>query len=150
MPMKFLSSVVICIAALLLFSQPVYANVTYGYEYGHTQEKGVLIDPLWDNVNNIRLGLTFSGNIANVSGAITGITGTTQISATFTLERQNANGTFSYVASWSTNANGRILTFSESRSPVTTSGNTYRLRVTAGVTRNGITEFISDSVTNRN
>ena len=104
----------------------------------------VLVTPQWINTNEIRLDLRFAGGNAECTGRITGLTGTSGITATFLLERRNSNGAYSFVRSWSVSATGRHLTFFGTN-PVS-SGFTYRLSVIAEVTRNGFAETVSTSV----
>jgi len=105
------------------------------------------IEPFWQNAATIALNMTFSGGAVNSSGAVTGQVGTTGITAFFTLHRQNANGTFSLVYSWSaTNGDTAMILLSSRTTPNQTAG-TFRLSVNAGVTRNGWTEIVSESHT---
>lgn len=148
--MKHLKPVVFLVLALVLVAQPMTVRAVLNDESKQVMEF-VPIAPFWQNVQHIVLDLQFTGSTAECSGVVRGNSGTTRITATFTLERQNANGTWSSVASWSESADDSLLTFSASHSSVTTTGNTtYRLRVTALVTRNGVTEVATFSVTNRN
>jgi hypothetical protein len=100
------------------------------------------IMPAWANVNSISLSLQFSSNTASCTGSVIGNPGTTKITATFYLERKNANGTFTVVKEWpNQTSNSSILTFSGTHPVI--SGVTYRLRCDAVVTRNGINEPVS-------
>lgn len=148
--MKYLKPVVAVFLALCMMVVPLPVNAALGD--ASTQEMEIApVVPLWLNVQDIALNLRFSGNTAHCSANIIGFVGTTRIIATFFLERQNNDNSFSVVNSWSERVYGRRLTFSASHSPVTTTGNTtYRLRVTALVTRNNVTEVVTASVTNRN
>jgi hypothetical protein len=99
------------------------------------------ITPYWSNVSAISQYLTFSGGNANCVTNIYGMSGTTKIVATFILQRVNAGGSLTTIATWSNiTANSDILPWSGSY-PVT-SGYTYRLTVNAAVTK-GTTENVS-------
>lgn len=102
------------------------------------------IQPLWSNVSTVSLGLNYSNSTANWTGAILGQPGTTKITATYTLSLKNANGTYTALKSWSDSTNSDLLYSSGSYSTVS-SGNTYRISVTANVTRNGSIETVTDS-----
>lgn len=102
----------------------------------------IAIMPLWANTSDISLSLSFSSGTAMCSGLIIGKPGTTKINATFYLQIKNMNGTFSTVKTWSgLTSNNVFLTFSGTNS--VTSGQTYRLRCDAIITRNGSTETVS-------
>jgi hypothetical protein len=58
------------------------------------------------------------------------------------LYRKNANNTYTYVDTWSDSVNGTSLTITGSHAA--TAG-TYKLTVTATVTRNGTAESVSNS-----
>ncbi|MCL2320990.1 MAG: hypothetical protein FWC47_02660 [Oscillospiraceae bacterium] len=104
----------------------------------------VPITPLWTNVNNITLGLSFNSGQATCTGVIRGITGTTKINATFYLERSSSYG-WTLVKSWSVSSMSSTLSFSDNCA--VTSG-VYQLRVVADVTANGLTEQVSTSYQN--
>ena len=105
------------------------------------------IDPFWTNTASIRLDMNLSnGNIIS-NGSVTGQNGTTGISATFTLSRQNANGTFTVVDTWSATHGASTMILTSSRTTAGQSAGTYRLSVTSRVTRNGTTETVSESHT---
>jgi hypothetical protein len=108
---------------------------------------GAGISPMFINVMRVDLGLTFSGTTANCSGVIEALPGTSEITATFTLQRRESNGTYTNIRHWVQGADGNVLRFSGTH-PITT-GHTYRLSMTARVIRNGVFEFISDRVENR-
>ena len=98
----------------------------------------------WANASRVAVDLSFDGGKAECTGIVYGKSGTTKISATFTLERKNANGTYTHVTSWYTSTSGLSLNFFEATS--VSSGYTYRLKVSASVTCNGTTETVSTSV----
>jgi hypothetical protein len=73
---------------------------------------------------------------------VTGVSGTTRITATVYLQRKPVNGTYTTIKTWSgLSSNNLIFSFSDTH-PVT-SGFTYRLRLDATVTRNGTSESIT-------
>lgn len=103
--------------------------------------------PFWTNVSSVTAALSFSGSAANgysanCTGRIIGLSGTTHIAAAITLYRKNANNTYTYVDTWSDSVNGTSLTITGSHAA--TAG-TYKLTVTATVTRNGTAESVSNS-----
>jgi hypothetical protein len=105
----------------------------------------IAIQPFWTNTSNVNVVLSISGTTANCSAIVEGYSGTTKIVADVTLERKAANGTYTTVKTWTNqSANGSRLLFDESYS--VTSGYTYRLTVSAKVTRNGTTETASNWV----
>lgn len=103
----------------------------------------VPITPQWTNTNDVKLDLYFVNGKAECVGIINGISGTSNISATFKLERKGLLG-WSLVNSWSKSSKGESLSFFETNAVV--KGYTYRLSVTAKVTGNGITETVNTSV----
>lgn len=122
----------ILVAVLLMFSVvPITAQAA----------APVGIMPLWTNTFSASASLQISSGTASCSGSVIGFSGTTRITATFTLERKNTNGTFSAVKTWSgLSSNSATLTFSGTH---TVSSGTYRLKGTAVVTRNGTSETVT-------
>lgn len=100
------------------------------------------ITPQWTNTNNIWLDLYFDDNQAECSGIIAGVSGTSSITATFKLERKSILG-WSLEKSWDKSSNTDTLTFYGADA---VSKGTYRLSVTAKVTKDGKTETVSTSV----
>lgn len=103
----------------------------------------VPITPQWENTNDVKLDLYFINGKVECVGVINGISGTSNISATFKLERKGLLG-WSLENSWSTSSKGTSLSFYET--DAVAKGYTYRLSVTAEVTRNGVTETVNTSV----
>lgn len=101
-------------------------------------ENVILRQLRWSNVNSISAVVSFSDNTAECYSSIVGVSGTTNISATFTLERK-VNGSFTSVKSWTQTASS-VLTFTESYA--VTKGYTYRLSVSANILRNGNSEKV--------
>jgi hypothetical protein len=105
------------------------------------------ISPMYTNVSYVNMNLTFSGTTANCSSTIQGLSGTTSITATYTLQRKETNGSYTTLKTWTPSASGMTLRLNETHT--VTSGYTYRLSVTASVTRNGTTETVSNWVENK-
>lgn len=101
------------------------------------------ITPQWTNTNDVVLDLYFANGKAECVGIINGISGTSNISATFRLERKGLLG-WSLENSWIKSSKGESLSFFETKA--VTKGYIYRLSVTAKVTRNGVTETVNTSV----
>jgi len=101
------------------------------------------IAPFWDNVNNISLSMGYRGDAIGCSGIIRAATGSTSISATFTLARRTVFGTWTTVETWTASSNSSLLTWSGSAPG--SRGITYRLSVTATVVRNGVSETVTTS-----
>ena len=101
------------------------------------------ISPKWVNTNDITLDLYFDSGEACCSGMIRALSGTTRINATFKLERKNSSG-WAFEESWSQSSNTNSLSFYDTEA--VSLGYTYRLSVTADVTRYGETETVSTSV----
>ena len=102
----------------------------------------VEFQPFWDTSTRVSPMLSGSGNTAFANVTITGRPGTTQILATITLSRVAPNGSLTTVRTWA-NQGVSGSHFSFSGSNAVTSGNTYRLTVSANVTRDGVTEHVS-------
>lgn len=145
MPMKIARPVAIVLAATLLLSQNVHAAQESSHL--HILPFAFEITPMWVNTNDVKLELGFANGSAQCTGRVTGNIGTSKITATFILERKNSNGTYSFEKSWSESVNGRTLTFSDTYA--VTKGYTYRLSVTATVTKDEVTETISTNVESR-
>ena len=110
-----------------------------------TQDIGteISIAPLWENTNDVKLDLYFANGNAECVGIINGISGTSNISATFKLERKGLLG-WSLEKSWNKSSKSDSLSFFET--DAVAKGYTYRLSVAAKVTRNGVTETVNTSV----
>ena len=95
------------------------------------------------NISSITVTLTITSGTATCKGTIVGFAGTTKISATYTLQRKPAGGSYSDYKPWPPKTvYGPALTFSETQS--VPSGYTYRLKCDAIVTRNGIDEKVTE------
>lgn len=97
--------------------------------------------PYWQHTKSAKVAVSFSSGTAYVSGLVEGFTGTNKIHATFTLEKKNANGSYTNVAIWSSPLTyGDTLAFSDQ---CAVSRGNFRVSVNANVTRNGTTENVS-------
>lgn len=120
---------------------PVFAEVSPKVVQGVGVETP--ITPIWDNTNDVVLDLYFANDKAECVGIVNGISGTSNISATFKLERKRLFG-WSLEKSWSKSSRGESLSFFGTDDVA--KGYTYRLSVTAKVTVNGVTETVNTSV----
>jgi len=111
---------------------------------GLVSSAGQIVPFRWTNTDSITVGLSFTGTTANCTARIIGMPGTTRIAATVTLERLDG-GVYRQEKSWTQSVSGERLDFSQTHS--VTRGFTYRLTVTADVTRNGQTETVTASTT---
>jgi hypothetical protein len=100
------------------------------------------ISPMWDNTSSLKLNLYFTGDNAECVGIIKGVSGTSNISTTFILERKGLFG-WTLENSWTENVNGESLSFYRIK---TVTKGTYRLSVTAKITVDGVTETVNASV----
>lgn len=95
---------------------------------GASINNGNIITPFWTNTSSVTVSISFSG--------------TTKITADFVLERKNSNGTYTVVKTFPTKTtNSASLRFSDTAT--ITTGYTYRLSLSATVTRNGTNETVS-------
>ncbi|MCL2627086.1 MAG: hypothetical protein FWD44_00100 [Oscillospiraceae bacterium] len=99
------------------------------------------IQPLWSNLRVLELHTSRSNNTVTSSTTVIGQSGTTRISASYTLEKWE-NYRYQPVDSWSASSNSASLL--NTRTTPNCSAGTYRLRVTVTVTRNGTIETVSD------
>ena len=155
MKQKVLAAILFVCVTIGVIGSPVAAAVDD--EYGWTGvQVPVMADlevmpgyieiaPLWEIISTLRLDMSFNNGVITSNGSVSGRAGTTSISATYTLERQQANGTFQRVDSWSANSNSMILTSSRTTSNMIRG--TYRLSVTVTATRNGVVETASETLT---
>jgi hypothetical protein len=98
----------------------------------------------WANTKSIALSMDYANNAVNWGVIIKGNTGTS-ITATVTLSKQNANGTYTEVGTWP-NLSSATATLGASGSYSGAKG-TYKLSVSGTVTDSaGVKEDISDSL----
>lgn len=133
---KYMAMIMAVIFAISL-QVPVMARDSYDAAVQY-----IPIQPLWQNVSHAAATLTISGTASQCDTAIIGLSGTSRITATMTLERVSGNNVLWYT-SWTRTVNSSMLVMNESAT--VTSNGTYRLRVDATVVRNGVTEYISIS-----
>jgi hypothetical protein len=131
------------LVGMLLFTQGITANAQTLPNVLQGTESAVSISPQWTNVNDITLDLYFEDGEAGCSGKIRALSGTTKISAVFTLERKSGTS-WILEKTWSQSSNTNSLSFFGT--DAVAAGYTYRLSVTADVTRNGVVETVSTSV----
>lgn len=122
-------------------SIPVFAEVSPNVVQGVGAETPITL--MWENTNDVGLDLYFTNGEAECVGIINGISGTSNISATFKLERKGLFG-WSLLNSWSKSSRGESLSFFET--DAVAKGYTYRLSITAKVTANEVTETVNTSV----
>ena len=109
------------------------------------QVEMVCFQPFWDNVDSISAALSATDGVATGAVIIRAKPGTTDINATITLSRVNANGSLTTVRTWpNQTVAGTTLMFSDTHNLA--SGGKHRLTVSARVTRNGTTETVSSWV----
>jgi len=140
--MKAKAFVAVASVMISLLIAPLQASALLSQpnELGH---EIVDVAPHWENVSDISITLSSSNNTASTNVSIFGRAGTTSINATITLSRVNSNGTLTTVRTWS-NQSSQNSTFTFSGTHAITSGNTYRISVSATVIRNGVSETVSD------
>ena len=97
------------------------------------------ITPYWTNTSSISCNLTFSGKTATCTGNINGYSGAT-ISGTLTLYKKNGSS-WDYITSWDKSSTIASLNMSEKYT--VNSAGTYKVILTGKVTRNGTTENVS-------
>lgn len=131
---KSLVTAIVSICLIFSMSVPAVAFASEG---------GNIYQPQWENVSSVRLTMDYSGGSVNWTGEITGHSGVTSISATFTLARQNSSGQYEYVDSWTASSAKAYLYKAASK---TTARGTYRLSVSATVKGSSGTETVTDSL----
>lgn len=131
------------LVGMLFLSQSISAYAQMLPNSFQGTEGDVSVSPQWTNVNDITLDLYFENGEAGCSGKIRALSGSTKISATFKLERKISSG-WAFEKSWSQSSSTNSLSFFGT--DAVSSGYTYRLSVTADVTRSGVTETVSTSV----
>jgi hypothetical protein len=88
------------------------------------------------------MSLSFAPNQATCTLTVIGNPGTEEISATFYLQKENSNGSFSNLKTWTgLYTEGRILTFSDTY-PVSLN-ETYRLKCDVVATKDGVAESVT-------
>lgn len=135
---KRLIAAALCCLCLLGSAQAASAVA-----YASDQQEG--IQPFWTTLSTIILSMTYSGGQVNWGGSISGNSNVVSISTTYTLEKRNSNGSYSFVDDW--NDSG-AATYLDSSGSKTTAKGTYRLTVDiTAVTSSGAVETASNSLT---
>lgn len=129
------------ILALLLAVSLIFAAGVPAFAEAKPLNKDSGAHILWVNTDTATVTLNFSGDRADCSSIIHAKDGTTKITATALLKRVNSNGTTTVKAWTGLSASGDTFYFDQSY--YVASGYTYELEIDAGVTRNGVTEYIS-------
>lgn len=129
---KRLTAAIVCVCVMLgMMHIPTVAATSF-----------LDIAPMWVNTSDISLGLYYESGTVKWNSSIVGEPNTTKITATFTLYKKNANGTYTSLGTWDASSTTLRLTASGS---ATGSAGTYKISVTAKVTRNGTTETVDNS-----
>lgn len=102
------------------------------------------IQPFWVNVANVSLSMSYSSGKINWVGQIKGLSGTNSIVASYTLEKKGSNGGYTFVDSWQNLKSSSSILISNGSTSGT--AGTYKLTVSITVTRNGVTETVTDSL----
>ena len=92
---KFVSCILVCVVLLSIFVMPCIAAVP------------PTVTPLWDNILNVDLVISFYGNEGNAKGTLTKQSDVTSVEGTVTVYRAFANG-WIYVDSESKNTTGNL------------------------------------------
>ena len=137
--MKKCKTILALILAALMFAANTFAVV----EQSAVSVEANPIQTRWTHTSICRATLSFSGTTANCSALVEGLPGTTRIAATIVLARKNGSS-WTTVRTWTHTVSSSVLIWSGTQA--ITTGNTYRLTVTADVTRNGTTERVSNWV----
>lgn len=99
------------------------------------------IMPLWDTTSECSVELNCSGNNASCSLDVRGISGSDKITATLTLQQENARGSYINVKRWVDLSDTGSLHFSEDY-PIN-AGGTYRLKAEVKVVGSNGTDNIT-------
>ena len=120
-----------------------FGFITQVYAREPKETTWVEVEPFWTHTAGINVNLNFFVNgRATMAGSVIGNPGTTHIIGNAVLERMNANGTFTQVASFSNiRAEGNIWVWE--RNHYVARGHDYRLTITSTVFRNGTSETIT-------
>ena len=134
--MKSRKTIVVLMIAVMMCSTNTLAQTP-------SSNPPIVIQPFWTNASEVNPKLSFDGTTATCSAIVKGFSGTTKITATAKLGRKTGTSTYTTVKTWSDlSVNGATLTFSDTYT--VTKGYTYRLTISADVTRNGTTESVSN------
>jgi hypothetical protein len=131
---KRIIAAILCVCAL-------FGAISIPSATASAVQPGAVITPEWTNVNSIKLNMSFNNGTITSEGTVTGYSGTTYISVSFTLEKQES-GQYKYVDSWTASSTTMLLGNSHS-TPKCTAG-IYRLSISGTAMRNGTAESFSD------
>ncbi|GHU35419.1 hypothetical protein FACS1894105_04110 [Clostridia bacterium] len=99
----------------------------------------------WISLQSITLTMSYSGGQVTWNGLLMGGTTTVGMSATYTLQKKNANGTYTNIATWGPYSSTSYML--SSSGSATTSKGTYRLTVNGTVIYNiGAVETVTDNL----
>jgi len=98
----------------------------------------------WSNTATITLNMSYSRGTISWSGSVLGKSDVTKISVTYTLYKQNSNGSYSKVDSWTDSTTSSTILVS-SGSATGTAG-TYKLTISGTVTAPGGSESVSTDI----
>lgn len=136
----------LCLISVLFSGLPAraYAAEAIQIEESVQMQAYILIEPFWSHTVSIAVSLTINNGRALMTGTVIGRPGTERISVNARLERRNANGSFTHIASWNNiQATGNVWVWE--RPHHVARGHYYRLTLTATVFRNGQSETIVGS-----
>ena len=94
------------------------------------------------NVSSIDTSLKYNGAIATCAADVVGVTGTTKITITLSIQKKESDGSYTTIKEWLPESVNSDM-FYLSKAYAVLSGNSYRTYVVAEVTRNGITETVT-------
>jgi hypothetical protein len=129
-------SLIMMLVFLLASGVPAFAAET-GAKKGTDSDFHILLL----NVDDAEAFLNFSGDRADCAAIVDGKSGTSKITASAYLKRVEGN-VKTVVKSW-TGLSTTDESFYFDKSYYVSSGYTYEFELDAGVTRNGVTEYIS-------
>ena len=98
----------------------------------------------WSNTSTINLSLSYSRGTISWSGLVQGNSNVTSIKVTYTLYKQNTNGAYSKVDSWSDSTTSSTMLYSSGTASGT--AGTYKLVISGTVTAPGGSESISTDI----
>lgn len=146
--MKIKKLVTCCLTMVVIVSAMSGINALSAYEADSStvaSESATGMPLRWTNTSSVNTMLSYSGTTAKCKVEIDAFSGTTSIVANMYLYKKNADNTYSLVASWlNQTASGDYLYVSKEKTII--SGTTYKLEVSAKVTRNGYTETVTGSM----
>jgi len=142
---KRIRFMVLCVIIIITTLLPVsvYAGNTH-----QTGGEDFILMPRWSNILSIGTHLTIENGTANIAASVIGNFGTESITVSAVLDRANANGTFTNVASWN-NMRANEVTWGWEATQNVARGHDYRLTLTVTVVRNGVSETVTVSRTER-